>query len=56
MPPSSQVDTIGRNAVDVFNVTYHGEALPGPMCQLAVNCLQYYLSQGEVEKEWSESY
>ena len=53
---SAEVDTIGRNAVDTFNVTYHGEPLPGPMCQLAVNALQYYLSQGEVEKEWSESY
>ena len=27
-----------------------------PMCQLVMNALQYYLSQGEVEKEWSESY
>lgn len=35
---------------------YHGEPLEEPMAQLAVNALQYYLSQGEVEKEWSESY
>ena len=35
---------------------YHGEPLAEPMAQLAVNALQYYLSQGEVEKEWSESY
>lgn len=53
---SAEVDTIGRNAVDTFNVTYHGEPLPEPMCQLAINALQYYLAQGEVEKEWSESY
>lgn len=53
---SAEVDTIGRNAFDKFNVTYHGEALPEPMCQLCVNALQYYLSQAEVEKEWSESY
>ena len=53
---SAEVDTIGRNAVDTFNVTYHGEPLPEPMCQLAMNALQYYLSQGEIEKEWSESY
>ena len=53
---SAEVDTIGRNAVDIFNVTYHGEPLPDPMCQLAVNALQYYLGQAEVEKEWSESY
>lgn len=53
---SAEVDTIGRIAVDKFNVTYHGEPLPEPMCQLTVNALQYYLSQGEVEKEWEESY
>lgn len=53
---SAEVDTIGRNAVDTFNVTYHGEPLPKPMCDLAINALQYYLCQGEVEKEWSESY
>lgn len=53
---SAEVDTVGRNAVDTFNVTYHGESLPEPMCQLAVNALQYYLSQAEVDKEWSESY
>lgn len=53
---SAEVDTIGRIATDVFNVTYHGEPLPDPMCQLAMNALQYYLGQAEVEKEWSESY
>jgi UTP:GlnB (protein PII) uridylyltransferase len=53
---SAEVDTIGRNAVDRFNITYHGEPLSEPMCQLVTNALQYYLSQGEVEKEWSESY
>ncbi|EFN53167.1 hypothetical protein CHLNCDRAFT_136962 [Chlorella variabilis] len=53
---SAEVDTIGRNAMDRFNITYHGEPLSDPMCQLTVNALQYYLSQGEVEKEWSESY
>ncbi|PSC76905.1 hypothetical protein C2E20_0795 [Micractinium conductrix] len=53
---SAEVDTIGRNAVDRFNLTYHGEPLSEPMSQLAINALQYYLSQGEVEKEWSESY
>ncbi|KAL4459008.1 hypothetical protein ABPG75_013873 [Micractinium tetrahymenae] len=53
---SAEVDTIGRNAVDRFNVTFHGEPLPEPMCQLAVNALQYYLSQSDVEKEWTESY
>lgn len=26
---SAEVDTIGRNAVDRFNVTFHGEPLPG---------------------------
>ena len=50
------MDTVGRNAVDIFNITYHGEPLPGPMKELVVNALQYYLSQSEVEKEWSESY
>lgn len=53
---SAEVDTVGKNAVDMFNVTYHGEPLPEQMCQLTVNALQYYLSQGEVEKEWEESY
>lgn len=53
---SAEVDTIGRNAVDTFSITYHGEPLPGPMCQLVVNALQYFLSQSEVEKDWSESY
>lgn len=53
---SAEVDTIGRLAVDRFNVTYHGEPLPEPMRQLAINALQYYLAQGEVEKNWSESY
>lgn len=53
---SAEVDTIGRNAVDRFNITFHGEPLPEPMCQLTVNALQYYLSQGDVEKEWTESY
>ena len=42
--PCAQVDTIGRNAFDKFNITYHGEALTEPMCQLTVNALQYYLS------------
>ena len=41
-----------RNAVDIFNITYHGEPLPEAMRQLAVNTLQYYLSKGDVEKEW----
>lgn len=40
----------------VIACSYHGEPLEEPMAQLAVNALQYYLSQGEVEKEWSESY
>lgn len=53
---SAEVDTIGRNAVDTFNVQYHGEPLTPSMQQLAVNCLQYYLSKGEVEKEYTESY
>jgi UTP:GlnB (protein PII) uridylyltransferase len=53
---SAEVDTIGKHAVDRFNLTYHGEPLPEPMCQLATNALQYYLSQSEVEKEWEESY
>lgn len=53
---SAEVDTVGRNAVDIFNITYHGEPLPEAMRQLAVNTLQYYLSKGDVEKEWSESY
>lgn len=53
---SAEVDTIGRNAVDTFNVTYHGEPLPGPMKQLAVNALQYYLAQGEIDREFQESY
>ena len=53
---SAEVDTVGRNAVDIFNITYHGEPLPDAMCQLAINTLQYYHSKGDVEKEWSESY
>jgi len=53
---SAEVDTIGRIAVDKFNVTYQGEPLPGTMAQLTINALQYYLSQAEVEKEWEESY
>ncbi len=53
---SAEVDTVGRNAVDIFNVTYHGEPLPEGMKQLAINTLQYYLGKGDVEKEWSESY
>jgi UTP:GlnB (protein PII) uridylyltransferase len=53
---SAEVDTIGKNAVDTFNVTYHGEPLPPPMKELAVNALQYYLSQGDMEKQYSDSY
>lgn len=53
---SAEVDTVGRNAVDIFNITYHGEPLNESMRLLAVNTLQYYLSKGDVEKEWSESY
>lgn len=53
---SAEVDTFGRNAVDIFNVTYHGEPLPEGMKQLAINALQYYLAQGDIEKEFSESY
>jgi UTP:GlnB (protein PII) uridylyltransferase len=53
---SAEIDTIGRNAVDTLSVTYHGEPLNQSMCQLAVNALQYYLSQTEVEKDWEESY
>ena len=53
---SAEVDTIGRNAVDTFNVTYHGEPLPPSMKELAVNALQYYLSQGDMEKQYSDSY
>jgi UTP:GlnB (protein PII) uridylyltransferase len=53
---SAEVDTIGRIAVDKFNVTYQGEPLPATMAQLTINALQYYLSQAEVEKEWEESY
>lgn len=53
---SAEVDTVGHNAFDRFNVTYHGEPLAEPMQLLAVNALQYYLSQSEVEKGWCESY
>ena len=53
---SAEVDTIGRNAFDVFQITYHGDPLPPPMCQLVVNSLQYYLSANEMDKEWAESY
>jgi len=53
---SAEVDTIGKNAVDTFNVTYHGEALPSPMKELVMNALQYYLSQGDMEKQYSDSY
>lgn len=53
---SAEVDTVGRNAFDKFNITYHGEPLDGPMQLLAINALQYYLSQTEVDKEWCESY
>eukprot|EP00887_Chlorella_sp_A99_P006689 scaffold3.g6689.t1 len=44
---SAEVDTVGRNAFDKFNLTYHGEPLSEPMCQLCINSLQYYLSQNE---------
>lgn len=53
---SAEVDTVGHNAFDRFNVTYHGEPLAEPMQLLAVNALQYYLTQSEVEKGWCESY
>lgn len=53
---SAEVDTVGRNAVDIFNITYHGEPLPKAMQDLTINTLQYYLSKGDMEKEWSESY
>jgi UTP:GlnB (protein PII) uridylyltransferase len=53
---SAEVDTIGKNAVDTFNVTYHGEPLPPAMKELVVNALQYYLSQGDMEKQYSDSY
>ncbi|KAH7618964.1 putative ACT domain-containing protein DS12, chloroplastic [Nannochloris sp. 'desiccata'] len=53
---SAEVDTIGKNAVDTFNVTYHGEPLPPAMKELVMNALQYYLSQGDMEKQYSDSY
>jgi len=51
---SAKVETIGKAAHDVFAVTYHGEALNGPMETLVANALYYYLARAEVEKE--ESY
>lgn len=51
---SAEVDTEGKEALDTFYVTYHGEPLSGSMVQLVTNCLQYYLSMAEVERE--ESY
>lgn len=51
---SAEVDTEGKDAIDTFYVTYHGEPLSSPMVQLVSNCLQYYLSMAQVERE--ESY
>lgn len=45
---SAEVDTIGRNAFDVFQITYHGEPLPPPMCLLVVNSLQVLVTRGGV--------
>lgn len=51
---SAEVDTVGTQAQDEFFVTYHGEPLSESMKKLVENCLQYYLSLQEVERE--ESY
>lgn len=51
---SAEVDTEGKQVVDRFFVTYHGEPLNPSMVQLVTNALQYYLSLNDVEKE--ESY
>jgi hypothetical protein len=55
-PPSLHLPEFPNPAPRLLPGSYHGEPLSEPMCQLVTNALQYYLSQGEVEKEWSESY
>lgn len=51
---SAEVNTEGKQVIDTFYITYHGEPLNGSMVQLVTNALQYYLSLNEVESE--ESY
>ena len=50
----SQIDTEGKEAIDTFLVSYHGEPLDKNMSLLVTNALHYYLSLTELEKE--ESY
>ena len=50
----AQIDTEGKEAIDTFLVSYHGEPLDNNMSLLVTNALHYYLSLTELEKE--ESY
>jgi len=50
----SQIDTEGKEAIDTFLVSYHGEPLDKNMSLLVTNALHYYLSLTELERE--ESY
>lgn len=51
---SAEVDTVGTEAQQELLVTYHGGPLSEPMKETITNCLQYYLSLAEVERD--ESY
>eukprot|EP00210_Caulerpa_lentillifera_P003782 g3613.t1 len=51
---SAEVDTVGTQAQQELLVTYHGDPLDDQMKETITNCLQYYLSLAEVERD--ESY
>ncbi|CAG9462703.1 unnamed protein product [Pedinophyceae sp. YPF-701] len=50
----AEINTVGREVDDTFYVTYHGAALDHNMELLVTNCLQYYISLFELERD--ESY
>eukprot|EP00210_Caulerpa_lentillifera_P000088 g84.t1 len=50
---SAEVDTVGTEARQELLVTYHGDPLNDAMRETITNCLQYYLSLAEVERDES---
>ncbi|KAK8928996.1 hypothetical protein KSP39_PZI017793 [Platanthera zijinensis] len=48
---SAEVDTEGLVAKDKFYVSYRGAALSGPLSQVLVNSLRYYLRRPETEED-----
>ncbi|XP_020582090.1 ACT domain-containing protein ACR12-like isoform X1 [Phalaenopsis equestris] len=48
---SAEIDTEGLVAKDKFYVSYRGAALGGPLSQVLVNSLRYYLRRPETEED-----